>query len=44
VILAAIVGLVAAYVFVRVFWRGPSSPDEYVTPAWRDEHLRGRRE
>jgi hypothetical protein len=43
-IAGAIVGLVAAYVFVRVWWRGPSVPDEYVTPAWRNDHLRGRRE
>jgi hypothetical protein len=44
VILGAVVGLVAAIVFVIGFWRGHPAPDErYVSAAWRDEHLRGRR-
>jgi hypothetical protein len=43
VILAAVVGLVAAIVFVLVVRRHDEPPDS-VSAAWRDEHLRGRRE
>jgi hypothetical protein len=45
VIAALVVGLVVA-VITRVvlhWWYPPARRDEYVTAAWRDEHLRGRR-